>query len=295
MLIGPTSATCSQEPDNREVAYVMINCESGCEELVIEQLKSIQDVGEVQGIHGNYDIIVKLETESLEILREIITFKIRKIQKIRTTTTLMCGRDADSLNHQTEMDSENDTIFKFIKGLDTRKHILLLYDDTDQARKVEFEFIKKGLEKGEHCIYATEEDPGYIILKMINDGINVKDFVRENLHVYQMPNPFNDPDGPIEGCKNNLKMILADSKPPFRIVGRLVSDVSTIEGISVEMELERYAHDGFDNYGGSVMCIYDIAKIETSRRKEWLASLIENHHVLISVSKSQKSGVFSIC
>ena len=70
-------------------AFVLINCELGSEESVISQLKSIEGVIEVHGTFGAYDVIAKIESDSIEALRETITWKIRKIEKIRSTLTLM--------------------------------------------------------------------------------------------------------------------------------------------------------------------------------------------------------------
>ena len=70
-------------------AYVLINCEIGSEEKVIAELKTIDGVKEVHGTFGAYDVLAKVESEQVEILRETITWKIRKIDKIRSTLTLM--------------------------------------------------------------------------------------------------------------------------------------------------------------------------------------------------------------
>ena len=70
-------------------AYVLINCELGSEESFIEQLKTLDGVIEVHGTFGAYDILAKIESSTVEVLRETITWKIRKIDKIRSTLTLM--------------------------------------------------------------------------------------------------------------------------------------------------------------------------------------------------------------
>ena len=69
-------------------AFVLINCELGSEEQIISELKIFADVEEVQGTFGAYDIIAKVSSESVEKIRETITWKIRKIEKIRSTLTL---------------------------------------------------------------------------------------------------------------------------------------------------------------------------------------------------------------
>ena len=70
-------------------AYVLINCDLGSEEFVISELKLIEEVVEVHGTFGAYDILAKVEASLVEKLRETITWKVRKIIKIRSTLTLM--------------------------------------------------------------------------------------------------------------------------------------------------------------------------------------------------------------
>lgn len=70
-------------------AYVLINCELGSEEEIIDQLRNIEGVKETHGTFGAYDILVKVELENVEKVRETITWKIRKLTKIRSTLTLM--------------------------------------------------------------------------------------------------------------------------------------------------------------------------------------------------------------
>ena len=69
-------------------AYVLLNCELGAEEEIIGKLKELENVKEVHGTFGAYDIIAKVQAESADKLREAITWKIRKMDKIRSTLTL---------------------------------------------------------------------------------------------------------------------------------------------------------------------------------------------------------------
>ena len=79
-------------------AYVMINCEDGAQEYVIEELKSIKSVKEMITTVGPYDIVTKIAVPSVDALRETIEFKIRKIQKVRTTTTIICEQSKSFLD-----------------------------------------------------------------------------------------------------------------------------------------------------------------------------------------------------
>ena len=70
-------------------AYVLINCDLGYEEQIIEELKHLSDVKEAHGTFGAYDILAKVESDQVATLRETITWKIRKLEKIRSTLTLL--------------------------------------------------------------------------------------------------------------------------------------------------------------------------------------------------------------
>jgi len=70
-------------------AYILINCELGSEESIIQELKNLDGVIEVHGTFGAYDILAKIESATVDVLRETITWKIRKIDQIRSTLTLM--------------------------------------------------------------------------------------------------------------------------------------------------------------------------------------------------------------
>ncbi len=70
-------------------AYVLINCDLGSEESVIDELKHVDSVKEIHGTFGAYDIVAKVSAQELESLRQTITWQIRKIAKVRSTLTLM--------------------------------------------------------------------------------------------------------------------------------------------------------------------------------------------------------------
>jgi len=68
---------------------MLLSCESGSDNYIVSNLKTIETVRESYGTFGTYDVIVKMESDSEDKLKEIITKKIRRIPKIRATLTLM--------------------------------------------------------------------------------------------------------------------------------------------------------------------------------------------------------------
>ena len=71
-----------------EIAYILIQCDLGSEEQIINEIMMIPEVKEVRGTYGIYDVFCKVQSDTKESLDQVITNKIRKIQKIRSTITL---------------------------------------------------------------------------------------------------------------------------------------------------------------------------------------------------------------
>jgi DNA-binding Lrp family transcriptional regulator len=70
-------------------AYVLINCDLGSEEEIIREIKKLSEVIEVSGVYGVYDIVVKIRSDTMDKLREIITWHVRRIDKVRSTLTMI--------------------------------------------------------------------------------------------------------------------------------------------------------------------------------------------------------------
>ncbi len=70
------------------IVYVLVICDLGSEEQIIEELKHLSGVKEVLGVFGAYDIFVKLELANEKNLSDVITW-IRKLSSVRSTLTLM--------------------------------------------------------------------------------------------------------------------------------------------------------------------------------------------------------------
>ncbi len=70
-------------------AYVLINTEIGAISEVLEDLKKIKEVKESYALFGVYDIMTKVEAESTQQLKKIVTLKIRHIDNVRSTLTMI--------------------------------------------------------------------------------------------------------------------------------------------------------------------------------------------------------------
>ncbi|MCL4517689.1 MAG: Lrp/AsnC ligand binding domain-containing protein [Thaumarchaeota archaeon] len=71
------------------MAFVLINADLGAEEELVRELRSIEHVKEVYVVYGVYDIVAKIEADTMEKVKETITWKIRRLEKVRSTLTMI--------------------------------------------------------------------------------------------------------------------------------------------------------------------------------------------------------------
>ncbi len=70
-------------------AFVLVNAEVGSEDEVIGELRKISYVKESYVVYGAYDIVAKVEAESMNKLKDIVNGKIRRLDKVRSTLTMI--------------------------------------------------------------------------------------------------------------------------------------------------------------------------------------------------------------
>jgi len=71
------------------LAFVLINADLGTEEELIKELKKIEEVREVYVVYGVYDIIAKIQADTMDKVKDTITWKIRRLDKVRSTLTMI--------------------------------------------------------------------------------------------------------------------------------------------------------------------------------------------------------------
>jgi DNA-binding Lrp family transcriptional regulator len=70
-------------------AFVLINVESGSEDEVLKELKRTEGVEEAYFSYGVYDLITRIKADTMENLKDMVTRRIRTLNKVRSTLTLI--------------------------------------------------------------------------------------------------------------------------------------------------------------------------------------------------------------
>jgi len=63
---------------------------------VIEKIRKIPEVVEVYRVFGVYDIIVKFSTNDKETIKEIIAWKIKNLDKIRSVLSMIVTENVEN-------------------------------------------------------------------------------------------------------------------------------------------------------------------------------------------------------
>jgi DNA-binding Lrp family transcriptional regulator len=68
---------------------VLLNTETGSEADVLRELRKIANIEEAVLVYGAYDIMLRIESSSMNELKQTITWKIRKMDYVTATQTMI--------------------------------------------------------------------------------------------------------------------------------------------------------------------------------------------------------------
>ena len=68
--------------------FVLLNCDLGAEEYIVDELNHISSVKQAYVTFGAYDIIAEIDAETQESFEETVSFKIRQLTRVVSTMTL---------------------------------------------------------------------------------------------------------------------------------------------------------------------------------------------------------------
>jgi DNA-binding Lrp family transcriptional regulator len=69
------------------LCYVLLNVEPGLEEKVLNEVRRLPNVKKSHRVYGIYDMIAEVEADSMDSMKAIVTWKIRRLEGVRSTVT----------------------------------------------------------------------------------------------------------------------------------------------------------------------------------------------------------------
>ena len=70
-------------------AFVLMNAELGSEDSLVNELKKLDSVKEVYQVYGVYDIVAQVEADTMDKVKETITWELRKLNGVKSTLTMI--------------------------------------------------------------------------------------------------------------------------------------------------------------------------------------------------------------
>jgi hypothetical protein len=172
-------------------------------------------------------------------------------------------------------------------------HIVLLYEDQKYADLIIARYFLNGLKKGESCVFFTADRPETIEERLSAEGIDVESYKRiGRLRVYRAKRSYSDDLDALSILKNIRQEATRGMKPPYRFVGRTITDIESKEGMLSGMAVEKTGHEHFREFDNSQMCYYDLSRLEQTMKDEWIRGLLRNHHQAIYASEPDRAVAF---
>ncbi|TRO52193.1 Lrp/AsnC family transcriptional regulator [Candidatus Bathyarchaeota archaeon] len=74
-------------------AFVLLNTELGQESKIIEALEGVGEIVQIYSLYGIYDLIIEMEAETMDKVKEVVFNKIRRLDNVKSTITLLTYGD----------------------------------------------------------------------------------------------------------------------------------------------------------------------------------------------------------
>ena len=166
-------------------------------------------------------------------------------------------------------------------------HVLYFHDDSKITKDTEFGFIKKGVEKQEHCFYTTQ-NPEKTLVQMKEFGVDTE-ASKEFLHMVEIPEKFED----------YSKMILdkVDGLPhdsTIRVLSTHYFDFNSEKKTDRMAEIEQCVDDDFHKLQGNFVCSFAVNKITNEIRGRFLNQLLDSHTAIIFQTEKSGTEVFTL-
>ena len=76
------------EEKTMHIGFILLNCDLGAEEYIIDELKQISEVKQAFLTFGAYDIIAEVHAQTQEDFEKTVGNKIRRLARVVSTMTL---------------------------------------------------------------------------------------------------------------------------------------------------------------------------------------------------------------
>lgn len=174
--------------------------------------------------------------------------------------------------------------FDYIDQIGIGRHVLLLYQDEELARRLELGFLLNGLRRGFHASYLISEgEAGASVIPTQMDelagGLGAT-YDKEKFHVLGLPRLH-------ERSKNlgpeswKVVMGLLGGNVPSYVVAHFYSPSGGAKDRTAEIAVENELSQRFREFPGSFMCNFNVRGLNPADIAQWYAQEVSLHHDVV--------------
>lgn len=179
---------------------------------------------------------------------------------------------------------DRQSLLDFVDSIGVGRHVLLLYQDADMGRTIEFRFILNGVKKGLHAFYFMTEGDG-VVAGDVEDGLKgyAKQlgvpFIEERVHVKQTPRPRPGSKRLFEEFRERVLEELKGQAPAYVVLHCFgVSGEGELQG---QLETEKGWQRSFEKFPGSMLCNFNVSGVDPKLIAHWTADQMDLHDDVI--------------
>lgn len=182
---------------------------------------------------------------------------------------------------------------ELVEDIPSMSHSVLLYEDQDHADLVAAEYLSRGLENDESCVYLTSEDPELVERRLIKLAKVLQAGIRENrVRIYAGRAKPGERAASFKAMKKWVDESTRGLKPPHRIFGNICRPPALPQGLQLRLAREKSLHASFSEFGITHMCWHDLTRVPWNARGAFVESMVKQHNYLVFASKPSKAFVF---
>jgi len=78
------------------MAFVLLNVDIGNEDEVLKAVKKFKEVEEIHKVYGVYDLVAKIRADTMDKLKDIVTWDVRRVTNVKSTLTMIVIEDSEN-------------------------------------------------------------------------------------------------------------------------------------------------------------------------------------------------------
>lgn len=203
-------------------------------------------------------------------------------------------------------------VLDFIDGLNSSdnniRHIILLHEEVESARPIQFKFLKNGLDNGQQCIFASCEAPDFLAQSFSHFGIDIKRYKERDLiriHQLRWEEVEDIERGDDDYLKTLMDLLGSQEEEKSRIINKQqpAARITVSHSISLEktnhiksiFDFESACKSYYDHHSlGSKLCCYHVDDLNQVFERPWMGALLKNHQGVIYVPKFSNGVALNI-